>query len=365
VERFFYWKGLKSDVMLFVQQCQICQQAKSERVHPAGLLQPLPVPRGAWEEITMDFIEGLPKSEGFDIILVVVDRFTKFAHFLPLKHPFTAQKVAQVFLDQIVEPHVAPKSIVSDRDKLFTSQFWRHLFQLMDVQLLFSTAYHPQTDGQSERVNQCLEMSLRCAVNDHPQKWKGWLALAVYWYNTSYHSSLGCTPFIVMYGYDAPAVAIPCLAHSDDVEVNQWLTDRAAYSAMLKEHLTRAQHRMKQFADKGRTPREFSIGNLVLLKLQSYAQKTGQSTLPKTCLQVFWSFSGSEQGRVYGLSFQVPQDAQVHPVFHVSQLKLFHPRYTPVFATLPRVADLSVASVEPEDISDHRLVHKRNQAITL
>lgn len=127
-----------------------------------------------------------------------------------------------------------------------------------------------------------------------------------------------------MYGYDAPAVAIPCLAHSDDVEVNQWLTDRAAYSAMLKEHLTRAQHRMKQFADKGRTPREFSIGNLVLLKLQSYAQKTGQSTLPKTCLQVFWSFSGSEQGRVYGLSFQVPQDAQVHPVFHVSQLKLFH-----------------------------------------
>lgn len=83
MERFFYWKGLKSDVMLFVQQCQICQQAKSERVHPAGLLQPLPVPRGAWEEITMDFIEGLPKSEGFDIILVVVDRFTKFAHFYP------------------------------------------------------------------------------------------------------------------------------------------------------------------------------------------------------------------------------------------------------------------------------------------
>ena len=140
VKKMFWWKGLKNDVTQFVGQCQVCQQAKSERVHPLGLLQPLPIPTGAWEDVSMDFVEGLPKSEGFDTILVVVDRFSKYAHFISLKHPYTAQGVAQVFLDTVVKLHGAPKTIVSDRDKVFTSSFWTHLFQLMGVKLLFSMA---------------------------------------------------------------------------------------------------------------------------------------------------------------------------------------------------------------------------------
>lgn len=116
------------DVTHFVQQCLTCQQAKPERTHPTGLLQPLPIPQGIWADVTMDFIEGLPKSEGFDTIMVVVDRFTKYGHFLPLKHPFTTQGVAQVFLEQVVKLHGPPKSIVSDIDKIFISSFWKHLF---------------------------------------------------------------------------------------------------------------------------------------------------------------------------------------------------------------------------------------------
>lgn len=153
LKRLFVWKGLKLDVDNFVKQCQICQQAKHERTHPAGLLQPLPIPEGPWQDITMDFIEGLPRSKGFNSILVVVDRLTKYAHFIPLKHPFTANQVAKEILSHVVKLHGAPVSIVSDRDRIFTSSFWRELFKLLDTKLLMSTAYHPQTDGQSERVN--------------------------------------------------------------------------------------------------------------------------------------------------------------------------------------------------------------------
>lgn len=152
----------------------------------------------------MDFIEGLPLSGGSDTILVVVDRFTKYSHFIPMKHSFIAQVVAQVVLDNVVKLHGVPLSIVSDRDKVCISTFWKTLFTLLKTKLLMSSSYHPQMDGQTERVNQCLEMYLRCAVHDSPKQWKAWLSLAELWYNSSYHSSLGFSPFKALYGYEFP-----------------------------------------------------------------------------------------------------------------------------------------------------------------
>lgn len=160
LKQLFHWKGMKRDVEEFVKQCHICQQAKHELVHPAALLQPLPIPQGAWRDLSMDFVEGFPSSEGYNTIVVVVDRFTKYIHFIPLKHPFTAQVVAKLLLDNVVKLHGFPKTIVSDRDKIFTSTFWRTLFSMVDTKLMMSSSYHPQTDGQTERVNQCLEMYL-------------------------------------------------------------------------------------------------------------------------------------------------------------------------------------------------------------
>ena len=149
----FSWKGMKQDVDSFVKQCSICQHAKHVNALPSGLLAPLPIPEGAWQQISMDFIEGLPTSNGFNAILVVVDSFTKYAHFLPLKHPFTTAHIARLVLDNIVKLHGLPKSIITDRDKIFVSAFWKELFKLYDIKLQLSTAYHPQTDGQTERVN--------------------------------------------------------------------------------------------------------------------------------------------------------------------------------------------------------------------
>jgi len=161
-KRLFCWKGLKQDEEQFVKQCQTCQQAKHLHTHASGLLQPLPIPEGIWQNISVDFIEGLPKSEGYSVILVVVDRFTKYAHFIPLKHPYTALSVARVLFDTVVKLHGLPKSIVSDRDKVFTSLVWKELFRLLGVKLELNTTYHPQMDGQTERDNECLEMYLRC-----------------------------------------------------------------------------------------------------------------------------------------------------------------------------------------------------------
>jgi hypothetical protein len=214
LKKLFIWKGMKSDVDSFVKQCTICQHSKHSHDHPAGLLQPLPIPSEVWQDVSMDFVEGLPKSEGFTVILVVVDRLTKYAHFIPMKHPYTAVTVAQLFMDNIVKLHGMPNSIVSDRDRIFVSTFWKQLFKLYKVNLAMSTAYHPQTDGQTERVNQCLEMYLRCSVQDAPKSWKAWLSLAELWYNSTYHSALGCSPFKALYGYE-PNLGNPP-QHTDD-----------------------------------------------------------------------------------------------------------------------------------------------------
>lgn len=215
----------------------------------------------------MDFIEGLPKSAGYSVILVVVDRHTKYAHFIPLKHPFSAPVVAKAFLETVVKLHGPPLTIVSDRDKVFTSNFWRDLFKLWDTKLHMSTAYHPQTDGQSERVNQCLEMYLRCAVHDTPTKWQTWLPLAEFWYNTNLHTSLGCSPFKALYGYNPSYGFFSSLLQSDNIEVEQWLREHQAHSAVLKANLMRAQAKIKHYADARRSDRSFSVGDYVYLKL--------------------------------------------------------------------------------------------------
>jgi hypothetical protein len=274
IKKLFAWAGLKAQVAEFVWQCDVCQHAKHSNTPPAGLLQPLPPPTGPWRDITMDFVEGLPLSDGYNVILVIVDRFTKFAHFVPLRHPFTAPSVARAFLDSVVKLHGMPRSIVSDRDRIFTSHFWKQLFQHLGTKLKFTTAYHPQTDGQSERVNQCLEMFLRCAVHDSPKQWRCLLPLAEFWYNSCYHTSIGCSPFHALYGHEPNFGAMPELESALESSAACVLTERATQLALLKKNLDLAQKHMKTHADKRRTEHEFQVGDSVLLHLQHYAQNS-------------------------------------------------------------------------------------------
>jgi hypothetical protein len=358
IKKLFAWTGMKQMIHQFVSTCLTCQQAKTERIKYPGLLQPLPVPSQAWQVISMDFIEGLPSSKGYNCILVVVDKFSKYAHFIALAHPFTALQVAKVFVDQVYRLHGLPSAIISDRDKVFTSALWKELFRMTQTDLLMSTAYHPQTDGQTERVNQCLEGYLRCAVHACPTKWKDWLPLAEFWYNSSYHSSLNKTPFEVLYGNEPRHFGID---HTQDCAVpdlETWLSQRKLMEQLLQQHLIRVQQRQKAQADKNRTERQFQVGQMVFVKLQPYVQTSvAQRINQKLSFRYFGPFPVIQRIGQVAYKLQLPPTSAIHPVFHVSQLKLAIGPGHPVSSELP---DSTSSSQYPVKILQRR--RKRHNA---
>lgn len=243
---------MTKDILNYARKCDVCQRCKPDLAASPGLLQPLPIPNRVWDDISMDFIEGLPRSQGKQVILVVVDRLSKYAHFLALSHSYTAMDVAHLFLTRIFKLHGLPSTITSDRDPIFLSKVWNELFQLQGVALNKSTAYHPQSDGQTEVVNKCLETYLRCMCSEKPTAWFQWLALAEWWYNTNYHSSIHTTPYEVVYG-QPPPIHLPYLpGEASNEAVERTLSSREAVIHILKFYLLRAQNRMSQQADKHR-----------------------------------------------------------------------------------------------------------------
>jgi len=216
-------------------------------------------------DISMDFIEGLPKVGGKSVILTVVDRFSKYAHFIALGHPYTAASVARAFFDGIVRLHGFPASIVSDRDPVFTGHVWRDLFLMAGVKLRFSTTFHPQTDGQSEVVNKVIAMYLRCVTGDRPRIWVDWLAWAEYCYNTSYHSVLRAMPFEVVYGRPPPPILLVDPATTRTEAVGEVLRSRDEMLAEVRQRLIQDQQLAKHYYDDHHREVEFSVGDWVWL----------------------------------------------------------------------------------------------------
>ncbi|KAL4558785.1 hypothetical protein LXL04_036987 [Taraxacum kok-saghyz] len=359
-----YWVGMRRDIVDHIRKCVVCTQHKSLTSAPAGLLQPIPLPTRLWEEITMDFIEGLPKSEGWNVILVVVDRLSKYGHFIPLRHPFTAATVANSFMKEIVRLHGMPSSIISDRDKIFTSHFWLEMFRLHGVQLKKSTAYHPQTDGQTEVVNRCLETYLRCFCSEKPKSWYRWLSWAEFWYNTSYHTSTKCTPFRALYGHDPPPI-IRYEGQGTSVDaIDLLLEDRDAILDDLRMNLLRAQQKMKIQADKKRKEVEYQPGDMVYLKIKPYRQQSlAKRRFEKLAARYYGPYRINQQIGKVAYKLELPDTATIHPVFHVSQLKTAHG--VPNFPTeLPPQLNRELEMmVQPEQIMGMRSKKDGNEDV--
>ncbi|KAI5335023.1 hypothetical protein L3X38_025156 [Prunus dulcis] len=239
----YWWPFMKKEIAEYVRRCLICQHLKVERQKPSGLLQPLPIPEWKWELITIDFVFKLPRKQSqHDGVWVIVDRLTKSTHFLPVRANYSLNKLAKIFIDEIVRLHGVPLSIVSYRDPRFTSRFWAKLNEAFGTQLQFSTAFHPQTDGQSERTIQTLEDMLEFA------------------YNNSYQVSIRMSPFDALYGKQCRTpfywdeVGEHRLEVSEDVE----LTKKQV--KIIRERLKTAQDRQKSYADNRRKDLQFEVG---------------------------------------------------------------------------------------------------------
>jgi hypothetical protein len=361
----FYWIAMEADVQAFVSSCDVCQRNKHEARYPTGLLQPLPIPTQVWEDISLDFINGLPMSAGKNSILVVVDRLTKYGHFFALGHPYSAKAIAAVIVFGVMKLHGVPRSIVSDRDPIFLSSFWKEFFKLQGTELKMSSAYHPQTDGQAEVVNRCLEQYLHYFTSQHPRYWESFLAWAECWYNTSFHKSIGTTPFQALYGRAPPRLVNYLVGTSPASEVDHSLQARDELLRELKTHLIHSNNRMKQYADAKRREVKFQVGDWVYLKLQPYRQQSVfRQAHQKLANKYFGPFEVTAEIGPVAYRLALPVESKVHNVFHVLLLKKRYGDDTSISPTLPPFSEDTGPLIEPLQILDYRWVKKGTKFAT-
>ncbi|KAM0052023.1 putative nucleotidyltransferase, Ribonuclease H [Helianthus debilis subsp. tardiflorus] len=319
----YWWPGMKKDVALYVSKCLTCLKVKAEHQRPSGLLVQPKIPVWKWENIAMDFITKLPRtSKGHDAIWVVVDRLTKSAHFLPIREDFSAEKLAKIYVDEIVSRHGVPLDIISDRDARFSSHFWKTMQSALGTQLNLSTAYHPQTDGQSERTIQTLEDMLRACVIDFGGNWDSHLPLIEFSYNNSYHASIKMAPFEALYGRKCRSPV--CWDETGEAQLTgpEIILEATGKIKKIRDNLVTARSRQKSYADLKRKPVEFQVGDRVLLKVSPWKGVVRFGKKGKLAPRYVGPFKIVERiGKVaYRLELP-PELGNVHPTFHVSNLR--------------------------------------------
>jgi hypothetical protein len=382
----FFWPKMSKDIRKYVLSCDSCQRNKHVNRQPAGLLQPLEIPARRWEQVTMDFVVQLPLTrQGHDAIVVFVDKLTKRAHFQAMHTTATAPEVAKLFFETIFKNHGLPKTIISDRDAKFTSRFWKALFGQLGTKLAMSTAFHPQTDGQTERLNRTMEEMLRIYATYRQDQWDEYLPAAEFAYNNSKNASTGFTPFELDCG-QRPRTPLTMTSEdvsdhmtSEDVSdhvTNVAITNVAAANdfiahwdnmmTMAKDALTEAQDYQTKYANEHRRHQEFKVGDKVLLSSKHIQNPTDKRRPAQKLTPRFigpYNVIGIVSPVAYRL--ELPNTLKIHPVFHVSLLKPY--KETPDEFTRPTppppviISDTEQEEFEVESVLDKRTIRKKTQ----
>jgi hypothetical protein len=357
----YFWPRMSKDIREFVTTCDVCQKVKSKRHAPYGLLQPIPIPSKPFEVISMDFIPELPKTEsGHDNILVVVDKLTKFAIFIPTKTTLNEKECASLLFDNVFTKYGLPLQIISDRDSRWTSQFWEEICQLFGIKRALTTSYHPQADGQTEIMNQILETALRTYVNPQRDNWDNYLQGFALSYNSTPHSATGMAPSNLLFGYlpdsdpfriqnpDSTVNRSPIDQHAaknhESISGDQQHILTAAYDftesfdalrTQAKDALVFAQVSYQRNYNKGRLAREFNVGDLVLINPHSLRLYGTESGVGRKLLKKYdgpFEIIGKVNATTYRL--RLPSSYRTHPVINIAHLEPYS-QSPPKFGSRP------------------------------
>ena len=342
----------------FVRTCDVCARTKAHRHKPYGPLRFLPVAERPWSSISMDFIEGLPASSGYDSILVVVDRLTKMALFIPTHKSADTEELVRLFIDRVFSKHGAPRDIVSDRGRHFVSRFWNEVCTALRIKSNLSTAYHPETDGQTERVNQILEQYLRMYTNYQQDDWDTLLPLAEFTYNNTTHEATGTTPFFANKGYHPLLSAEPLTESSESAKamIGEWAELQTILRTRLEETIRRYERATAGRRVKGP---DFKRGSKVWLDLRNIQTKRPMKKLDH---RRTGPFEVIEEVSSHARRLQLPPRLRfVHPVFHISLLEPYEANPFPgrTQEPPPPVDIDGVEEYEVEDIVDSRFDLRR------
>lgn len=358
VESRFWWPSWKKDVAEYVKTCPSCQMNKASHCKPSGLLQPLPVPDRPWQSVSMDFIVSLPATQkNHDAILVFVDRLSKMVHLAPCTTKCSAEDSAHLFMQYVYRAHGMPTTLVSDRDARWTSQFWRELCSSLGIEQAMSSAFHPQSDGQTERANRVVEDMLRHFISPTQDNWDLLLPCIEFAMNSARHESIQTTPFKLIYGYNPSSpfdVALglrPAGRYQRTQEVQEFIKHMDESVQHAKRCMQAAQQRQKQYADGKRKAVSYQVGDKVLLSTKNLnlAGAGTRKLMPK----YVGPFAVKELINAVAVRLDLPPTMQVHDVFHVSLLRPYRSDGRSMAAP-PPVIIAGRQEYEVEQVLQHR-----------